>query len=435
MITTVADFIEELKKRGMELIKDNEYVDHPTLIGDMYEGLTSHLLNSAVFAGLDLKIVNGKIRNAKNELTSQIDCMIVEGDGEEIPFTNSHVYHFSQVIAVIEVKKNLFSGEIDSSFSNLKTVQDVSLEPEKDGDIYIINALRDSWKAMLRTELPEREELGTYSEEHQLIYHTLFMEAYFPVRIVIGYFGFKTEYSLREGFSNFIEDKAKQGTTRGYGIGSFPSLIICGNNTIIKNNGMPYGMSFLDEEFYWPICVTSNETPMIHSLEVIWTRLSYKYRISSSIFGDDFDCTTTHRFIDCKIAKDNKGTIGWAYNYNRFSDKLLNKPKSEIKRWQPAFLTQAQFQIIYLLIAGEEINFTTDEGLISLAISDGISSDDFVKGLIKTGLIYKRNLNIYLLTDECKLTILADGRFCGGENKNREFDTWLIKYISENENK
>jgi len=435
MIKTVADFIEEFKKKGLDDIREMEYVDHPTLIGDMYEGLTQKLLNSTVFASLDLRIVSGKIKNAKGGLTSQIDCMIVEGPGEALPFTSSHIYHFSQVIAVIEVKKNLFTNEIDASFANLRTVLDVSIEPEKDGDEYINSALRDAWKSMVRTELPERSELESFSEEQQLIYHTLFMEAYFPIRIVIGYYGFKTEFSLREGFANYLDEKSKNGAAKGYGIGSIPSLIICGDNTIIKNNGMPYGIPFLDNEFYWPICVTSNEKPIVHLLEVIWTRLSYKYKISSSIFGEDLDLESAHEFINCKIGKDDKGNCGWMYNYYPFSEKVLNKAHSEIKQWEPIFLTKKQLEILYILTKKEFINYNSDKEFINFVTKDGTTKDEFIDSLIKTGLIYKRDMKIKFLTDECKLMILPDGRCCAGENKNREFDHWLKRYMEDRDKK
>jgi hypothetical protein len=107
MIKTVSDFLAELKSKGTELIKKYEIVDHPVLIGDMYEGLTQEILNKSIFVGLNLKIVGGKIKNLKGDLSSEIDCMLVEGEGEKLPFTEKYIYHFTQVIAVIEVKKIL----------------------------------------------------------------------------------------------------------------------------------------------------------------------------------------------------------------------------------------------------------------------------------------------------------------------------------------
>jgi hypothetical protein len=144
MIKTVSDFLEEFKAKGLAMIRVNEDIDHPGLIGDMYEGLTHAMLKEAVFQNLDLKIVSGKITNTKGQMTKQIDCMLVKGEGRKLPFTDEWVYHYSQVIAVIEVKKNLFSSDLASSYENLKSVLDVSREPEQPGEQYMTEILRDT---------------------------------------------------------------------------------------------------------------------------------------------------------------------------------------------------------------------------------------------------------------------------------------------------
>ncbi len=431
MIKTLSDFLEELKAKGTELIKKYEIVDHPVLIGDMYEGLTQDLLNRAVFDGFNLKIVGGKIKNSKGDLSSEIDCMLVEGEGEKLPFTEKFIYHFSQVIAVIEVKKSLYTNTLGDSYSNLKTVIDVSLEPEKDGDNYIIRSLRDAWKSMLQIELPRRSELHLYTETEQYIYHTLLMEAYFPLRIVFGYFGFKTEYSLREAFANYLGDKANFQPAKGFGAGSLPSLIICGKNSIIKNNGMPYAMPFMEEDFYWPILVTSRENPIHHLLEIFWTRLSYKFKISSSIFVDDFGYDPVHRYINCKLGKNDEGNPGWMYSYSPFSEKVLSESKNEKILWSPKFLTKKQFIIILQLCQHEFINYTDNLEFIESIKEDGTDLKEFIKSLMDTGLVYDRNNEIRLLTDECQTLILPDGRYCAGENKNGELSHWLDKFMSE----
>jgi hypothetical protein len=425
MIRTVSDFLEELKKRGQELIKKYHIVNHPVLIGDMYEGLTQQILDKALFDGLNLKIVGGKIKNSTGQLSSEIDCMVVEGDGEQIPFTEKYIYHFKQVIAVIQVKKSLYTDGLDDSYNNLKSVMNISQQPETDGEAYMINIARDSYRALLRMELPNRSELDQYSEMEKYMYHTLIMESYFPVRIVLGYYGFKTEYKFRDAFANMISNKANSGKGRGYGANSLPNLIICGDFSIIKNNGMPFGMPFQNEEFYWPIYMSAPNNPLYYLIEIIWTRLSYKYQISSTIFGDDFDLEPVHRYINCKVGQLEAGKYGWMYSYSPFTQKQLAETKNEKIKWQPAFLTQDQFQLITMLCMQEAINVETDEEFRDF-IKD-YDSSDFIQSLLKTGLVQFRNNELRLLTDECSTMILPDGRFCAGENKNGEMLTWLSK--------
>ena len=90
------------------------------MTGDRYEGLTSNLLDRAVFDGPDLRVVDGKITNASGKLSDQIDCMLVHGEGTPIPYTTSFIYRIGQVLAVVEVKKTLYSTKFDDAGGRLR---------------------------------------------------------------------------------------------------------------------------------------------------------------------------------------------------------------------------------------------------------------------------------------------------------------------------
>jgi hypothetical protein len=87
MIKTVSDildgFIEEEKKK-----LDQFDLKHGPTIGAMYEGLTADVLNKAIPLHLDLRIESGVIYDDTNTMTGQIDCMLVRGQGIEIPYTS-----------------------------------------------------------------------------------------------------------------------------------------------------------------------------------------------------------------------------------------------------------------------------------------------------------------------------------------------------------
>ncbi len=427
MIHTITDLLTEIQVQGIALIHKYENIKHPVLIGDMYEGLTHEMLNSAIFKNLDLKVVSGKIKNSFGGLSGEIDCMLVEGIGEQLPFTEKFIYHFNQVIAVIQVKKTLFTNSLDDSYSNLRSVIDVSREPEKDSDAYVIRAMRDAYRGLLKIDLPKREELSLYTKIQQHVYHALMMEAYFPVRIVLGYYGFKSEHGLREGFVKMLDQKVKDGPTRGYGGVSMPNLIICGNQCLLKNNGMPFGMPFLDQEFYWPLYVSSPNNSTYILLELIWTRLSYKYNISSGIFGDDFDTEPMHEFINCKFGEYEDGKEGWMYSYYPYTAKQLLEASGKRTKWQPQFLSQKQFATISRI---NESGFIFTDSLINEKAShnDKNSFATFIDELKATGLIYERDGKLYMLTDSCIAVILPDGRYCIGENRSGEFEAWLKEY-------
>ena len=87
----------------------------------MFEGLTEAVLTKAMFKDLGLKIVkNSFIKGCDTEF----DVLLVDGDGETIPYTERYIFLSEQVIAIIQVKKNLYSKDIKDSYTNLQFIID-----------------------------------------------------------------------------------------------------------------------------------------------------------------------------------------------------------------------------------------------------------------------------------------------------------------------
>ena len=264
MISTASDFLEQYRKYALSRIEsaDND-IKHPVAIGDNFEGLTAELLNKAIFKDLNLRMVERSfVYNDSGAISDELDCLLVVGDGQKMSFTNRYKYHIRDVIAVFQVKKNLYANDIDDSHQNLRSIIEVS-EP-REPEPYVGWLLRDAYKALISKEFPSKERRKRFTDRENIIYHYLMMEAFHPLRIVIGYYGYTTEYGLREGFSKKLEQILKNGVVRGYSPSSFPSLFICGNSTIIKNNGMPIGIPLTDDDFYFHILATSSGRSMYH---------------------------------------------------------------------------------------------------------------------------------------------------------------------------
>ncbi|WP_371800834.1 MULTISPECIES: DUF6602 domain-containing protein [unclassified Streptomyces] len=111
MIRTVADLLSGIIRDELPKL-DDAPVKHAPTIGDMYEGLSSDVLNRALPDGLGLRVVSGFARDGHGRLSGQLDCMVVRGEGERLPYTDSYVWHVRDIVAVIEVKKNLHSAEL-----------------------------------------------------------------------------------------------------------------------------------------------------------------------------------------------------------------------------------------------------------------------------------------------------------------------------------
>jgi hypothetical protein len=131
----MADVLKAIMDREKAVLDEHE-VKHGPTIGDMYEGLTISILERLNLSALGLKIVSGFVR-AGEVLSGQIDCMIVMGEGEKIKFLERYIYPARQVLAVIEIKKTIYSNQFEEAYGQLADVLriarlDLSLQEAED---------------------------------------------------------------------------------------------------------------------------------------------------------------------------------------------------------------------------------------------------------------------------------------------------------------
>jgi len=175
------------------------------------------------------------------------------------------------VVAVLEVKKRLFSRELADAQEQLRDVLDIY------GD-YIVRDAPESFNIepslfafgkITGVVPPTHDEASSLPFHLEMLYRTLIVEQTSPLRIILGYGGYASEFSFRQAFVRFL----KKGLSRsGFGAGSLPHLVICGKHCLVKTNGHPYSAPLHNDR--WLIVASSNENPLIFLLELIWTRLS-----------------------------------------------------------------------------------------------------------------------------------------------------------------
>ena len=159
-----------------------------------------------------------------------------------------HIYDLPNVIAIIEVKKNLYSSELISAYNNLLSpYSDVRAEKE-----YWSDYLKESFKLLTHKHLYSlfTQDFNHLTTNEQYLAFSLDHDNQLPVRIIFGYDGFASEHSLRESFLDHLENVSKSedvNRTKGYAPYNFPNLIMCGDNCLLKLNGMPYAMVFEGE--------------------------------------------------------------------------------------------------------------------------------------------------------------------------------------------
>lgn len=196
-IDTLSDLLEAFVDSQNKVLGAMD-IKHPTTIGSIYEGLSKDVLESALFKGIDLRVItNSFIKGCDTEF----DVMIVEGDGDKIPYTNRYRYPANQVLVVVQVKKTLYGKDLKDSFSNLQFIVDhyENVKPEPWMNRMFVDALRGVCGKT--TEAYVKNELNLYEDT---VSQSLRSESYLPLRIVWGYNGFATEHSLRESFIQFL---------------------------------------------------------------------------------------------------------------------------------------------------------------------------------------------------------------------------------------
>nr|WP_319393773.1 DUF6602 domain-containing protein [uncultured Desulfobacter sp.] len=424
MIRTIADLLNSFMNEESKKLDEYE-LNHGPTIGNMYEGLSKKILDKTIPESLGLRVVDGFIKNSLGNESGQIDCMLVKGEGEPIPYTESYKYDIKNVVAVFEVKKNLFSKDLVDSFEHTKMVSELFsqelFEGPDNGLINITPALK-VFSKMTGIFAPEYDQRETLSPELQVIYHTLITEQLTPIRIVLGYGGYRKEKNLRKGLVDFYQDKRI-----GYGIPAFPHLITCNGISLVKLNGHPYFDSL--QNGYWDFYGSSLSNPLIFLLELIWTKLSNEYNIRIP-WGNDLEVETVKIFLSALpvvIGHPCYGNGGWKLKHTELSDDdLSNVPKSDI--WEPIEISYVEFLIFERLCAKGTLSIE-DLFLNEIIAQNGINKKDLIKQLIATHYVALKDDFLRLLGSHYECVKLPNDKYVIADNTDGKLTIYLQQFM------
>jgi hypothetical protein len=428
MIRTVADLLQSLAKAEGERLANLD-IKHAPTIGAMYEGLTENLLNRAMPKGADLRVVKGFVVNQNGQTSGQIDCMLVHGEGERIPYTDSYQWPVQNVLAVFEVKKSLFGSELADGYDQLRSVTEVYsgwVQAAQGEASMSIAPTERAYSEITGHILPPPDAWKTLPTNLNLIFHTVLTDQFAPVRILFGYEGYKTENGLREGLADHLE---KFIGVFGHGPQGLPTLIVAGNYSLVKLSGHPYRAP-LESDGSMPIMASGRANPLIFVLEQIWTRLSYRWPMTD-LFGEDLHIENLARFLSARPSQvpDNPAQWGWQYRATPASEKLLAS-REDFQPWSPEVLTEAQFVIVHKLTQGIEVSMA-EPSLREFVEKHGGTRESFVKGLIATRLIALNGDKLELTTSNCVTMILPNGDYIAADNNTGRLERWVSKWMSE----
>ncbi|MFD9651099.1 DUF6602 domain-containing protein [Streptomyces mirabilis] len=427
MIRTVADLLSGILRDELPKL-DSASVKHAPTIGDMYEGLSSALLSRALPDGLGLRVVSGFARDGRGRLSGQLDCMVVRGEGEKLPYTNSYVWHVKDIIAVVEVKKNLHSAELRDAFAHLNTVGEIEHayyqsedEEPDDPDRDVSPSVRTFAEMTGRIAWNADDGIAALPYEEESVFHVLLLEQVSAIRVILGMHGFKSERAFRASMVEYLERNIGN---IGFGPTSFPQLIISGGYSLVKTNGRPFMVPLVDG--WWRLYFSTPENPLRLLLEFIWTRLDEMYGLGHSFWGEDLETEVGRALLSFRATRVD-GRAGWEVQAHEADDEALNGvPVAE--QWSPEFVGEEEFVLLTRLCQGKSVR-CDDPKMLSWLESRGVEIDDVRNRLLETRLVASSGQELRLITRKCQLAILPTGEYIAAENSTGRLDRWISRRI------
>ena len=413
MIHTFADILREFMEEEASKLAQFA-VDHGPTIGDMYEGLSAELLTRALPDGLDLRVVSGFATDLQGHMSGQIDCMLVRGAGEKIPFTDTYKWPIGDVLAVFEIKKTLSYQTMREAFVHLRRTYEsykrwLDTQP-KDARIEIGSALR---AFALMTGVHSNGRTDDVPQDLQLLHYTLAIEQLSPVRIIWSYGGYKTQTGLREAMVRMLNEALDDDALgSGFGVPCFPHLISCNGICLVKANGQPYSPPVDDGQ--WPFLFSSVTNPVWFMLELVWAKIENAYQISMP-FGDGLIQEAFVPFLSAK-REEHDGRTGWFYRVADFKDlEVATKPTIE---WTPVELTAEQFALVHGISDRGTID-TTEAEFVAWVTRKGITVESFVAQLQATRLFSFDGMLLHPNFDTLHTVITPQGKFLAARHSNQ----------------
>jgi hypothetical protein len=250
-----------------------EGIGHGPTIGDMYEGLARETLSRTIPGDLNIRIEKGFIKGVDGELSTQIDCMLVTGDGHQLPYTDSYVWSIRDVLAVIEIKKNLYGRELKDAFEKQHIIREMFKRfwgtPEANEEANLPRMLRTFSQGTGIHVNSYADGAALPDDLSKFLFHYLVCELVQPLQIIFGFEGYSDEHALRMGVAKLIEESADQAPI--YTPFTLPVLVICRHNSVLKLNGFPYVAPVRDG--WWQVLASNSENPLRILIELIWAKL------------------------------------------------------------------------------------------------------------------------------------------------------------------
>lgn len=421
MIDDAASLLGGLRDRLVEQARRENAVQHPGIIGEMYEEATAKLLrNGAAFEGLGLRVATGFVEDPEGNRSRQVDCMVCVGEGRPIAQTRHRVYRAEDVLMVVEVKKTLRSKELRDALSWFR---DLCFRLSWNGPSRLPRLLEKSWSNLTATPFPEgRAALAEYGSFERLVFGLLAREARLPARVLFAFDGYEGEAALATAVGGAMEKLGSVPDVVGGEITAFPNLVVCGRAGVVKLDGFPYPGTFDEESRMWAWLGSNSGNPFLSLLEVLWTRLRARFGLSSRIFGDDLGAETVTWFATLEAVDESSNTFGLRFHARRRDGETRQSGES----WRPAELTEAEFQVMTGMSLGLTPDFDSAEFGAFLS-KLGTSEEELVRSLRTKGVAGVSGRTLVPLIDGLRCVAMPDGTYLAGDDSTGRLTAYLAR--------
>jgi len=406
------EFIRHERAKILEFEAEGFQINHGPTIGDIYEGLTSAVLNQALPSSLNLRVTNGYVAGKHNKTSGQIDCMLVKGPGRPIPNTSHEIVRLEDVLIVFEIKKTLYGNDLPDILDHFDKLMQLEREHVDDIDATRIFRVFSQTCGIAIESHAAAMELP-FHQKH--VYSALLCEHIHPVRIALSYDGFKKESNFR---TSFVEMIRKNEGKRWINPKNWPDLIISGEFSMVKMNGRPYTAP--SKGSAWNLYGTTRVSPVRLLLELVYTKISTEVEDGMwKFWGEDLEIELISRFLWTEACEE-KGLAGWKWQYAEYTENELSETAKMVE-WQPFFADKDESIALMLLC-------NTPDGVDISELIEGIGdrANELVDRLKKTGLVAQCGTKIELTTKHAIGGFLPDGRFFFGEDNTGRVSRWAM---------
>ncbi|MHB8302612.1 MAG: DUF6602 domain-containing protein [Acidobacteriaceae bacterium] len=423
MIKDVAALLTAFQQKEIEAIERSGITHAPT-IGAQYEGITGSILKMMIPPELELQVVSGFVEGVDGLLSGQIDGMLVRGSGTPIPgVQGQYKWPIKHVLAVLEVKKTLFGSDLADAHDQFQSVMALFwayAKIIKPSDGIDISAPRYVYSQISGEAAPVGKQFDDLPLDKTALYRMLLDDHVAPVRIILGYGGFKTEHSLRQGFLNFLAQNPKR---PGFAGSSLPSLIVCGKNSIVKTNGQPF--YFQPWQGRYLCYASSSHSPILWILNLILTRISHLYA-SPDWYSRDLSIDRFAPLLWGKAA--DKGDFqAWEYWEHPVSAKDLKQvPALTKEEWQPIQISQNQ-AVLLALIGNNGI--TKSDAVAEMSSIDVTEEQTLtlIDDLIAKRLLGWDRETLVFLTRCCSTVFTPKDGIVAHDMEDERFAEWMAR--------